>query len=699
MALYPSQASQPAARLVVERETSPGSGQFEVDERLRVAEICLGSDLALPSAVIVVRTDASFGPLEARDTYHPGLRLVVRTDEADAWRRTVLFDGYAPAGESAWDFIGGASGYGCRLAAEHVAGRLAGETLVLGRHVRSLAIEQGLAAEFERYKGRSEWVSAQPCVFNFDGMSNCAAEPLTVAGPDGRPIPIHVFCGDGDPSGVAWSYARAIRYLTWFYRPRGEAFDVGNLLAATQAYAGLTDPGAVNRDDPLGRALVRAVDGVCCEAMNVVEALGVLVGSAGLHLTGETASQEGRAVSRWRLWAARGGNVKRLRLRGRAAGAGARRVLAENNAAAGRFRRDGGRVVHRPMVVGAVQLLEVTVPLWPGWPPEPDLDNVPPAQRAAAKGLAWTPEQVLERLRSAGPSDWFKRYHAEGSEHAAHADVARRWVLNEDGRYEASAYNRHAPFDSYRAFDFADVVEGAEWGVARWMRRPRRLWPCVSGPAAGAVWVELSFDGGMTWQALAGGFRVLEEECGIELRVANPTQIAPAGADPREQNLWYALVDQTLRVRVTAVIETDERLLAEPPADARWRAALWHQRQVVYEPETFGRVTAEGGGSVLAGGSGVAAAARDDRAKAAALAERLAGDGGDDLLRASPRIPWIDLEYQIGDRISGVSGAGPGLDSGGGTERVAPAVVGKRFVLSDGRYETQLLLGAPAEVE
>jgi len=110
-------------------------------------------------------------------------------------------------------------------------------------------------------------------------------------------------------------------------------------------------------------------------------------------------------------------------------------------------------------------------------------------------------------------------------------------------------------------------------------------------------------------------------------------------------------------------------------------------------------VTAEGGGSVLAGGSGVAAAARDDRAKAAALAERLAGDGGDDLLRASPRIPWIDLEYQIGDRISGVSGAGPGLDSGGGTERVAPAVVGKRFVLSDGRYETQLLLGAPAEVE
>ena len=41
----------------------------------------------------------------------------------------------------------------------------------------------------------------------------------------------------------------------------------------------------------------------------------------------------------------------------------------------------------------------------------------------------------------------------------------------------------------------------------------------------------------------------------------------PTGVDPALMNLWYAIVNQTFRVRVTAVIESDDRLVATFPAD------------------------------------------------------------------------------------------------------------------------------------
>lgn len=700
MSLQPTAASQAAARLIVERETTPGAGWFEVDERLRATEVVLGSDLRLSSAVIEVRTDGSFGAAGVRDTYHPGVRFVVRTDESEAFRRTVLFEGFVPVTEANWDVADEESAFGCCFRAEHVAGQVAAERVVLGRHVRSLLIERRLAADPDTWQGRSEWVAALPCIFNFDGLANCAAEPLVVRGADGSSMSVHIFCGEGDAGAEPWTYARALRYLAWFYRLRGGPVADGNLFSATEPYAGLSaaGPATIPRSDVMGLALCRVVDGVCCEGMNAVEALAVVAESAGLHITAETASEAGKAISRWRLWAAAQGKTKTLRLRGRAAGASARQVLADNNLGGGAVRWDLRRVVHRPIVFGGVKQLEVTVSLWPGWLPEPNLDNVPAEQREAAKALAWTPDEVFAQRRSAGESDWFKRYHRQGSQFVSHAAVGRRWVLNEDGRYAGALYNRNEPFDSYKAFDFASVVDGGQWHPQRWMRRPRRFLPTASATPEGqsvGVWVEASFDSGATWCGLAGTYRVLADECGVCFDCANPTEIVPPGVDPREQNMWYALIDQTFRVRVTAVIETDERLTAGPAAEATWRGAPWHQREVRFEPDAFGYLSATGGSSVLAAADGQGAGPRrDDSAAIAALAAELAREGAIRLTAGNPRIPWIDREYEIGDRIVGVSGPGVGFDVGGGVEKHAPVVVGKRYRLAGGRYETELLLGA-----
>ena len=62
--------------------------------------------------------------------------------------------------------------------------------------------------------------------------------------------------------------------------------------------------------------------------------------------------------------------------------------------------------------------------------------------------------------------------------------------------------------------------------------------------------------------ALESDYEVLAGECGIWLSAPNLLSIAPPGRQETE-NLWYALIDQECRVRVTALIESDERLVVE----------------------------------------------------------------------------------------------------------------------------------------
>ncbi len=59
---------------------------------------------------------------------------------------------------------------------------------------------------------------------------------------------------------------------------------------------------------------------------------------------------------------------------------------------------------------------------------------------------------------------------------------------------------------------------------------------------------------------------------------------------------------------------------------------------------------------------------------------------------AAPAIPWLDTTFGIGDRIAGVRGQEISLAATIGASARYPSVVGKRYRLANGRYETELLL-------
>jgi len=645
--------------------------------------------------------------------------MAIRTDHADPQRRRVLFEGYPLTQEMSWDGRGGGSN-ALRIRLEHVYGELARspESQIFGRRVRSAAIEDGVVADPERWSGASVLAEALPCVFNLDGRPNCSPVPLRVRDAEGRERHVYIFTYDGDPEAIPWTFARVLRYLVWFYRSVGCVVREGNVFSATEPYVDLP-PAAVGSeevDDALGRALVSQPESLTCEATNLVEALALVTEAAGIHIAAETETEvdsggrpTGRPQSRLRIWAVGDGALRWLHLAPAGTDGQGRplydpqtktveEILQDNDTYRARIVWDSGPVVNQPIVVSGVKRYELTVELVPGWRPEADLDDVSPEEADDAKSLALLPAELASLGSAAEAYSWFRKYHRRGSEFAAHADVARRWVLNEHGRYRPEDYNRSAPFDDYRPFDFAAVL-GVE--ARGWMRRPRRFLPPLTRLPDGReapVWVEVSFDGGGRWEPPACPVRVLTEECGIVFACGSPTELAPAGVDPSRQNLWYALIDGTFRVRVTASVEGDERLTYVLPAGSVAGPTGWVAARLIYRPATFGFARRVAECSVLAQAwPDAPTAERDDTDAAKDLAQSVAAALRGRRIRAVPAIPWIETDIAIGDRLAGVRGRGVSLAASVGVSAGYPVVVGKVYRLHGGRYETELLLDRGAD--
>lgn len=699
-----------AERLLAGVETSLGSGEFRVDERLRVEEVRQRGDQAISTARIAVLIDDDFDSEEARRRYRPDLRLVIMTDEPDASRRRMLFEGYPPAQTARWDGRFGQEEESYVFEAEHVFERLScdREGMIYGRRMRNGAIEDGLVGDPAAFAGQSALMTALPCVFNPDGVPNRAEAPLMVQAAGGVERPIHLFTWD-DPRAIKWTYATVLRYLIWFYLPRYGPVLEGNVFAATEDLAA----GRRTAVDPLTAALAQEPVSLVCEATSLAEALSLWATAAGVHAWAETANVNGRPVTSLRVWSAQAGPPRCLYLArgGRHADGAARydtaarsagQILTDNNVYRGEATWDHRGIVNAPVVIGDVKRYEMTLPLRPGWTPRANIDNVAPADRVTAKGLAMTPEQVEAAGADAESVHWFRHYHRRGSVFGLDGDVSRLWVLNEDGYYDPAAYNRNPPFDDYRPFDFSMVADEVVTRRGGWTRRPRRLMPVISTSADGrklGVWVEISFDAGATWQLQSSGVRVLEDRAGVYFECDNPTEITPVGADPGVQNLWFALIDQTFRVRVTAVVESDERLIGTYPP-GRLAAPTQHiNGMVVAAAKSFKFASREHTQDVLRGLLPVGDGRRDDSAAIAAYARQLALAGQDRRVSVLPAIPWIETCYGLGDRISEIRGRQLRFATATGSQTRYPAVLERCFMLRDGCYETRLVLGvtpAPA---
>jgi hypothetical protein len=279
----------------------------------------------------------------------------------------------------------------------------------------------------------------------------------------------------------------------------------------------------------------------------------------------------------------------------------------------------------------------------------------------------------------------------------ANSDVARLWVLNEDGAFDGASYNRDFPFDDYGPFDFSTVADATVTEPGAWTRRRRQLLDAISESPESVslgVWVEISLDEGNTWQPHTEKVRVLEDRVGIYFEADNPTEITPTGTDPAVQNMWYAIINQQFRVRVTGVIESDERLVATFRPDRLASPTLEANGAVVRRPASFQFVSREHMTNVLAASTPVPGGERDDTDSINALAEQLARANQGRNVAAVPRIPWIETDYALGDRITEIRGRYLRLATTLLSHERFPAVLGRRFVLVDGRYETELTLGA-----
>lgn len=701
--------SSRAELLVAALETSAGSGVFVVDDRLRVEEVTLRSDENISTARLSVRLDSDFDTAAARARYSPDLRIVIRTQEADAADNVVLFEGYPPVQEARW--AGDEESFG--FMATHVYERLSRDRRgwIYGRRMRSGEIQDGLVGDPVAWSGRSELVTALPCVFNLDGASSCSPTPLTVATPDGSTRSIHVFTHDDDPNGIPWTYLNALRYLVWFHAPSDGPVFAGNVFDVTETYVGLGPESAAGAPSRLIRRLLGRCESLNSEATNLVESLSLLGEAAGVHLMVDTVAQGTGVRSEFRVWAAgdttrrqlhlaRGGFHSDGQARYDASALSASDVFRANEIAEATIRWDYARIVNAPVVIGSVKGYEMTVPLVPGWLPTANLDNVNAPERAAAKALALSPDHVVELGDQVALDAWFKKYHRDGSEFPRNRYVCRRWVLNEDGRFDGATYNRNAPFDDYQPFDFSTVAGSGITRRGLWSRRTRPLRPSITRTELGArfgVMVEVSFDGGTNWHRPRGLVSVLRDATAIVFDVANPLSIVPPGVGPAEQNMWYAVIDQTFRVRATAVIEGDDRLVASPaPSDSN-SPTLWTTSRVVYRPSVYGFATRQGTTNALASVNPNATDIDvDDTSAIVAFATSLAEREQDRRVVASPEIPWLDSTFAIGDEIERIRGRGVSFVTRADDVTLGPVVIGKRYRFSGGRWGTSLILAHSA---
>ncbi len=714
MIAAPSEVFERVEPLVVEVETAVGSGLYRVDPRLRVEQVRLGSDDVLSSATVAVRLDNDFDALTARQLYHPDRRVVVRTNEADAAERTFLMEGYLRLQEAEWSGKVGRQRDEFKLEARHVYERLSRDraSQIFGRYMRNAEIDDGLATDPASWQDKSILVESLPCIFNPDGDANCSATPLITTDAEGNPRTIYIFTYDNDFDAICWTYLNAIRYLFWFYSVPGGPVGAGNLLEATEPYVRVPpkERFSVTGGGHLIKQLLQEAESLVCETSNLVEALADAVMAADVHLTADTVNSSGVVRSQLRLWGPQDGAIKNLKLArgGRFADGAARfdsrsktaeQVVERNNVYRGNVEWNFKSVVNAPIVLGGIKQYEFTLALVPGWAPEANLDNVAPPDRDAAKAVV-IPENLIPLLgEDPNNFDWYRKYHRFGNDFAEHKDVARQWVLNEAGTYDPAIYNRNAPYDNYQVFDWSSVADNSVAAPGEWSRRKRRFLDSITRQFKSkgtGVYPEVSFDLGTTWYPmLFNGISALKFEVGVYFGTPNLTSITPPFTDPLVQNMWWAIIDQTFLVRVTGLIESDERLLHDWPASEYLTPSVQVHSRIVDRNKTFLFITREDvTNELVQAGDDLGDLVADDSDRIAAFAAQHAAAHHDRRLFTLPAIPWVETQYAIGDQLGKIEGREIDLGTRIGHDVRYPVVVGVTHRLKDG-YETELQIERP----
>ena len=148
-------------------------------------------------------------------------------------------------------------------------------------------------------------------------------------------------------------------------------------------------------------------------------------------------------------------------------------------------------------------------------------------------------------------------------------------------------------------------------------------------------------------------------------------------------------------MRVTAVIEGDDRLLATFGPDALDSPTLQVNTAMIRRPGSFRFASRTLGSSVLYPALTGGLDERDDSEAVRSLAEWLARSRQDRQVRLAPVIPWIETSYAIGERVTELAGRCLRFATTVGADLQYPSITERRFMLQkDGRYETLLTLAS-----
>ncbi len=619
---------------------SDGTSDYQVDARLYVQSIKQVAGKEGGAATLIVQLDDDFGVSEAIEQYAQSNKYVlVDTGENDSASLSVLFNGRIVRPSVSITGSGTETREQVILECEH-----------LSQDMKHIWVFDRIV---EQQQGNGQWcLIPVPTIFNYKGQNNRSGNTISRDLYDGTiDCPVFSSLHDGfDSEAKAWNYASIFLYLIgWYGSSEFTDFtdvDFSDFVSLCAQYANL-DAGGSGLEYYLRQQAIE----INIHGLSLLDAIDKVAKAAGIKYAYKNiASNNDNVIGVYvvfNAWATGSGQQKYLQLAKKETDivnsgwsrANAQTILEENNIVNLQVAYDCSQLANYVIVKGAPYRYEFTAELVPGWPKDGILDNVSDVRTAKE---ATTKHWHLDGDDLENDS-WYKNYHANSQLAGTKLQYGRYWVLNEDSN-----------FSERDNFDIVSYLGLSEYQtqIAIW---PRYFLPCLTcdkdGKSLGIV-VEISFDSGSTWHVLNSGIRNLTNRCGIWLAIADISMLRPPGIeDPTQQNAWFALLEGTFKLRVTASVELDIRL------SAYWYGNADRMRYLYIEDNNL-KKWGRSPKSKYANSSysSLPVMEFDDEAKAKNLAKAVFDANAQWQIPVRAIIPWLETEYEIGDGIIKVEG-------------------------------------------
>ncbi len=747
----PRYYAHPARPVDVLLETVPGSGIFEPTDKLVAVSVTRGSDEVIDTADLRVLLDeatlGTYGLPEAFVDFDGNRRLQVVANHSEAELRVCLFEGYMDLTTLAWGESPEDHQQGIMVHAEGMVTRwqFDPQTQIIGRWVHG-----GLPSHEDPDDGgpvvyteqNLRLLETQGCVFNEGGIPNCSPIPIPVTlsdgvgGVGGVSVPLYVFMAEGHTdegtqAAIPWTFAKALTYLLVMYG-RFPYFNLGmplpielplaflQRLAETGSIETPPSDNPANVSDLFVRAMLTRPEDFSVDQTNLREAIVMACKEADSRfwIASENIGGVCRSAARIQV-SGTGANITLNRQAPRTnPSSNARLTLARNRDMAVKIARDTQSVVNVPIVVGGPNVHEITVELVPGWEPLTELDDVASVDIEDAK-KAWRP--LLPGATASEAEQDRLIYLQSHEEHNTVAHIGRRWVLNEWGGYPGDTYarqNGQFVLLKYNTFDFAtlnvaeeqlslnDVIPRAI-NARDWVRRKRPFGNLLTYSRADPKppLVQISFDSGATWE-VNSNVDIDVAEAAIRFNTETPLEITPQGRYAPRINMWYAIIEDKFRVRVTASIESDRLVIPRREApvgalpntydDARvpWSYIDRDRSRIISRPELVQEFRDTSALFALESSLGIfwPDSERRDLRAADAYRAQLGQLYADKHFSVESSIQWLDTSREMGQQVTAVGGLVLNFQQRNENEWFFPEIIGIRYHLDAGQ-KTTLIIG------